>query len=1098
MLTSILLIGIGSWFGTTPPAIPWPEHPRPDFQRPAWVNLNGRWSFEFDPGDVGEKEQWYLPGGRTLAREIILPFPWESRLSGIGDTAYQGVAWYARRVTLPEGDAWEGKDPWLIIGACDWECRLWVNGRPAGEHVGGYVPFEVNLAPYGRPGETLWLVIRAVDRTDPQQPTGKQVGWYTRTSGIWQTVYLEPRSRAFLRRFETCADVARGTIACRLRVTHSAGLSARVVSTDGAFPPAECPRLPEFGYAVCTVRPDRPRAWSPEDPVLYPAAIEIHDGPRVVDRVETYLALREISTAPAPGRDYRYVYLNGRPVYLRGALHQSFHPEGIHQYPDDAALRSDYELCKRIGLNMLRIHIKAPIPRELYWADRLGVLIMQDMPCFWQYSAQAREWFERMLPRVIQRDCNHPSVFAWVDFNETWGIGDGGYGPDRHAWVAGIYEYTRILDPTRPVEDNSPCNCDHVVTDINSWHFYINDYDEARRHIREVVEKTRPGSPFNCVAGRVQDDDPLINSEYGGISAGLGDQDISWCFKYLTNELRLHDRICGYVYTELSDIEWEHNGFVNYDRTPKEFGYAYWHEGFSPADLNAADFVVIDAPPCLRLAPGRTVDVPLRISHFSDHAAPAPVLRWRQDWLDLSGPAPPAEGGRIRGTWESRPIVWKPFEVVDGPVVTVSAPAAGGPAVGALLVELVDPSSAGGATADEPRVLARNYINVWVEVPLPRTEVLDERSIVLRFDPVDFAEAEWSEGSSAGLSHMRADKAFWRGAGRTTYRLQMPGELDLQGLESLELRAEVSAKAGDEKLDWPAVRKPCDYPQTDGKKWPSEVVVAFNGVEAAREILDDDPADARGVLSHVEQFHPGSYGRLLTLEINRQDDGDVLARILTDMAGRRRLTVCFAVPEDAQHRGGLAVFGDRLGRFPADPMVILRFGEPHGLRTSDPDQPVAVERLIDRLKTLITPADAGSHAWQWTIRQPPGNWMQPDFDAAAWNSGQGGFGRKGTPGAVVRTSWTTPGIWLRTTFELPAETRPAGAHWRLHHDEDVTVYLNGREVLRRKGHTTGYTDVPLDEVALQALCPGRNVVAVHCRQTVGLQYVDLGLLLLSQ
>ncbi len=1098
MFTSIFLISIGSWFSTTTPEIPWPEHPRPDFQRPAWLNLNGTWQFEFDPRDVGEKEQWYLPGGRTLAREIVVPFPWESRLSGIGDTGYQGVAWYARRVTLPEGEDWAGRDPWLIIGACDWECRLWVNGRPAGEHVGGYVPFEVNLAPYGRPGETLWLVIRAVDRTDPQQPTGKQVGWYTRTSGIWQTVYLEPRSKAFLRRFEAHPDVARGTIACRLKVSNSAGLSARVVSLDGAFPPADCARLPEFGYAVCTVRPERPETWSPEHPVLYPAAIEILDGPRTVDRVETYLALREISTAPAPGRDYRYVCLNGRPVYLRGALHQSFHPDGIYQYPDDATLRSDYELCKRIGLNMLRIHIKTPIPRELYWADRLGVLIMQDMPCFWRYSAQAREWFERMLPRVIQRDFNHPAVFAWVDFNETWGIGDGGYGPDRHAWVSSIYEYTRILDPTRPVEDNSPCNYDHVITDINSWHFYINDYDEARRHIREVVEKTRPGSPFNYVPGRVQDDDPLINSEYGGISAGLGDQDISWCFKYLTNDLRRHDKICGYVYTELSDIEWEHNGFVNYDRTPKEYGYDYWHEGLTLADLNAPDFVVIDAPPCLRLAPGQTLEVSTRVSHFSDATAPAPVLRWRQEWLDVSGPTPPAEGHRVRGAWDSRPIDWKPFEVVDGPAVTVSAPAAGGPAVGALLVELIDPSSAGGSTADTPRVLARNYVNVWVEARLPRTEVPDDRSVVLRFDPGDFSEALWVGSPTATFSGMRPEKVFWGGAGKTTYRLELPEGLDFGRLDWLELRTEVSAKAGEEKLDWPAVRKPFDYPQTDGKKWPSEITVAFNGVEVARQVLDDDPADARGVLSHVERFHPGSYGRLLAVGIGRGDAGGLLGRVLAASAGSRTLTVCLAVPEDARHRGGLAIFGDRLGRFPLDPTLTLRFREPHGLRVSDPDRPVAVQRLIDRLMTLVTAAEAGRHSWQWTVQQPPDNWMQPDFDDAAWSTGQGGFGRKGTPNAVVRTFWTTPGIWLRTTFELPAGVRPSGGHWRLYHDEDVTVYLNGREVLKRAGHVSAYTDVLLDETALQVLVEGRNVVAVHCRQTEGDQYVDLGLVALNE
>ena len=172
-----------------------------------------------------------------------------------------------------------------------------------------------------------------------------------------------------------------------------------------------------------------------------------------------------------------------------------------------------------------------------------------------------------MLRGNIARDYNHPSIISWCNFNETWGLGGNEYKEmtDRQEWVREMYHLAKSLDTTRLIEDNSPCLYDHVETDINSWHFYINDYDRAKEHIANVVAETYPGSGFNYAGDNVQSDAPLINSEYGGISAGAGDKDVSWCFKYLTNELRLHPKICGYIYTELQDIEWEHNGFMNYD-----------------------------------------------------------------------------------------------------------------------------------------------------------------------------------------------------------------------------------------------------------------------------------------------------------------------------------------------------------------------------------------------------------------------------------------------------------------------------------------------------------------------------------------------------
>lgn len=1064
--------------------VPHPDHPRPDFRREPWVSLNGAWSFDFDAKDAGEKERWFDAGRHAFSRRIAVPYPWESRLSGIHDTEYQGVAWYAREITVPTGPGWHGKDVWLVVGACDFEARVWINGeraqiraggKAADEHAGGYTPFAVNVSKHAKPGEKAFVVIRAKDLTAHDQPTGKQVNWYTRTSGIWQTVYLEPRAATHIEamRFSCQPDASKPDAECPI---------AYAIDLAGADDGCTF-ELRVDGQVIAAGTRDlkavvaSPKLWHPDHPHLYDATIAVRRGETVVDEVHTYFGLRSVSVGRAPGRDYNYILLNGRPIYLRGALHQSFHPDGIYQYPDDATIRGDYEFCKKAGLNCLRIHIKTPIPRELYWADRLGVLVIQDIPNFWQWSDRATAWYEALLRAAIARDYNHPAIFAWCTFNETWGIGDGGFGPERQTWVESMWKLARRLDPTRLVEDNSPCNYDHVETDINSWHFYINDYAQARAHIQEVVDNTHPGSAFNYVKGRKQAEAPLINSEYGGIGAGSGDVDISWCLKYLTNELRRHDKICGYIYTELSDIEWEHNGLLNYDRTPKEYGYEQWQDGFTLADIFGADFVVIDAAPCITMKPGDTQAIPVAVSHWSERDGAAPKLRWRVRWM--------TRDGRMRdAAWQERDARWAPYAVTPQDAIEITAPAneSGDDAgiLGTVQVELVD-----GET-----VLARNYVHLHVDAPYPRRDVRDGRTHVLRFDPRDFAEGKWGTDILGALPSMPVDKVWGCGAGGFEYRLRWPEGADPAACESLEIVAELAAKARDEKLAWPARRNPADYPQTDAHKWPSVVRVSVNNVAVDAVELPDDPADARGVLSHVRGVHPGSYGWLHRFRWQ----GDALRKAVATVGADRRLTVRFEVPADAAHRGGLAIFGDAMGRYPIDPTCVLTFAKPLSVPAGEPsDAPVTIDRVIDRLQVLVPTAERAEPTWRYTTQAPPEQWAEPDFDASAWKTGRAGFGMKRTPGAIIRTRWDTADIWLRTEFEVKDRTAFVAALWRLHHDEDVEVFLNGRRVLRQEGYRGDYVDVPLDADALDLVREGRNVLAVHCHQTQGGQYVDVGL-----
>jgi hypothetical protein len=736
-------------------------------------------------------------------------------------------------------------------------------------------------------------------------------------------------------------------------------------------------------------------------------------------------------------------------------------------------VRGDYELCKRIGINFLRIHIKAPIPRELYWADKLGVLIMQDMPNYWAHTEQSRAWYEQMLETVMARDFNHPSIFAWVDFNETWGIEHGGYNAEHQQWVEQIYHKTKKLDPSRLVEDNSPCKYDHVATDINSWHFYINEYQEARKHIASVVEHTHPGSEFNYIGGRKQDNDPLINSEYGGISAGLGDQDISWCFKYLTNELRLHDKICGYIYTELSDIEWEHNGFVNYDRTDKEYGYEFWHPGFSLADINGADFAVIDAPPMIVIKPDEQREVPIKISHWSNRKGGNPSLRWRLDWID-------GFGERATGQWESRKADWQPFKVVDQQPIRVDAAKVDKGIVGALLVEVLD-----GET-----VVARNYVNVLIDHgPLPRVQSIDSDTVALRFGPMDFAACSFT-GEGMNAPKFSADKVSGTGAGSLEYELTIPKGLETDRLADLTILAELAAKAGDEKLDWPALKRPMRYPQTDAKKWPSNVSVFVNDEKIADVLLADDPDDAHGAMSHHRGYQ-GSYGYLVRQSVK----GRAMDKLRATLGQNRTLRIRFEVPADAEHKGGLAVFGQNVGCFPVEPTVLLTFDGQHGLGADyKSNDPVARNTGV---KVLLPTAEAGRHIWRYTTDKPGDDWASAAFDDGPWKTGQGGFGSRNTPNAIVGTRWNKPDIWLRTAVDLDSASKISLAHWRLYHDEDIEIYVNGTKVLALEGFEPNYMEVPLDKAAVEAFRPGKNTVAVHCRQTAGGQAVDVGLTIIK-
>ena len=905
-------------------AIPKPEHPRPDFQRDDWLNLNGTWDFRFDPLDRGLREEWYRQRA-VFDRKIVVPFCWESKLSGIGELSPQQIGWYRREIRIPR--AWQGKRVWLRFGAVDWEARVWVNGRYVGQHEGGYTPFEFDITELAPPGSKAELVVRAYDPTDRELPTGKQIAsWYTFTSGIWQTVWLEARPETYLDQLVLVPQNRGGQWSLRFEATvrgPDGRARVQVSSPDPSVAKADGVielRNGEGRYST-ELAVSSPKLWTPETPHLYDLEIRVTGANGQTDRVRSYFGLRTIERARWEGRPYESILLNGKPVYLRGALDQSFNPEGIYTAPSDEFMRRDIELAKSMGLNMLRIHIKAEEPRRLYWADKLGILIMQDMPNTWEFSERAQRAWEQTMRAIIARDRNHPAIFAWVLFNETWGLGDyyRGFQDYRERaevqdWVRRVWHEVKQMDPSRLVEDNSPNKMDHLVTDINSWHFYIDDYDRARKHIEEVVRSTQPGSTFNFIGGARQETQPLMNSEFGAVSAAGGDRDISWGLRYLTSLLRRHEKIQGFIYTELTDVEFEHNGLFNYDRSPKEFGYEEFVPKMTPADLLGADYVGFDCPPALVVKPGDVIEIPVFVSHFSERGG-RPILRtWLAGVDDL--------GREVRIEHDGQYVDWKPYSVVQLKPLRFELPK-DRVFVGAVALELLD---------EKEQRIAANFVNVVVQQAEAermgvgprrspqRERLIDGRRVAISVSPLAFSAVRWTgPGGPLRLNPTGGrEKFFFHGAGFVEYRFRIPKAVLEANPVRVGVLMELATKARDERMDWPQELTLLDRPQTDTRKFPGTVEIYLNGHPLEPVWLPDDPADARGVLSHLAAYHHGSYGYLVRGELKLDGLPDFVARLREIPV----LRVTLQVPAGPRARG-LSIYGDTMGRYPIDPTVII-------------------------------------------------------------------------------------------------------------------------------------------------------------------------------
>ena len=888
--------------------VPRPEYPRPDFQRGTvegldWINMNGIWDFEFDPDNIGEDQAWYKSDA-CLTTAIVVPFAWESHLAWeeghlasnenwyskhafrhpaqVDHTNYKDqerfeIGWYGTMVDIPSH--WSSKQVILYFGASDWETKVWVNGHYVDEHEGGYDAFSFDITEYAPPGGMAHIVVRVYDPNDHKaQPGGKQIDWYARTNGLWQTVYLEPRSQQYISRIHITPDIDKEEAVFDVDTLHidQAHLNFVITAPDGKLLKNEGP---SNGRSHPLAIPG-PMLWSPQTPHLYEVSVELEISGKVVDRVQTYFGMRKVSIDFLPDTDVKYIFLNNKPVYLLGALDQSFNPWGLYTFPTEESMRMDIQRAIDFGFNFLRLHIKIEEPRFLYWADKMGMLLMCDIPNFHEagYGPKAQSRWEFAMRAVIERDYNHPSIISWCCFNESWGLGNDAYKqmPERQEWVREMYQLTKSLDTTRLVEDNSPCFYDHVESQINSWHFYINDYMKAKEHIQHVVDQTYPGSSFNYAGKNKQNDAPLINSEYGGISAGSGDKDISWSFKYLTNELRLHEKICGYIYTELQDIEWEHNGFMNYDRTVKAFGYDY-------RMINAADVVLIDAPPGQVLSGGQHFCADVFTSHFSDQDITTATLRWRLDGVGHWGED---FTGLVEGRSE---IPWMAYRVNKVTAIDVTLPH--GNKLCTLQVWVEDHFGA---------VLASNFVHIEIhDGALPSVD-FQPHALAVRYATKAYEAGTWSQGIQE-----EGDVMIGSGVGGFSYELRIPDKFDRNRCQAIEIWAELSAGR-------------LESPQTESTTFPTSLSIRLNELLMGEVTLSDAPADSRGALSYIHGV-PGRYGELIRVIIDEND----LDHLLTKLGDT--FTLRFEVVASSEYANGLAIYGERAGRYPIQPCVVFRY-----------------------------------------------------------------------------------------------------------------------------------------------------------------------------
>lgn len=574
------------------------EYPRPQMLRTAWMNLNGTWDFDFDDKNVGLEEKWF-EAKRVFTKNIQVPFAYQAKLSGIHDTTFHDWVWYRRNFEISK----EMKEKQIILhfGAVDYRTMVYVNEQLVGSHEGGHTSFSFDITTYLRGGQE-GLVVRVEDpSTDETIPRGKQFWqeesagiWYTRTTGIWQTVWLEAVEKTHLKNIRFTPDLNRGDVIVDFEL--SSDFIEKTVEINISFKEEMIVQdyiVTKSSYTKRIINlfnrmifraeyHHEGWSWTPENPNLFDVLIRVKDKGKVLDEVKSYFGMRKIHT------ENGMVFLNNKPYYQKLVLDQGYWPKGLLTAPTDDDLKKDIEIAKEMGFNGCRKHQKVEDPRFLYWADRLGYLVWEECAASPSYSEDSvarltREWIE-----IIERDYNHPCIVVWVPINESWGIPHINDCQQQKNHSLAMYHLIHSLDTTRLVISND--GWEMTKTDICAIHNYkhgqkeeVEKYEYYRESISTIEKllKSMPAGRNVYAKGFSYEGEPILLTEFGGIGFKVGN-DEGWGYTSVSNEqdyLRDYKRIMkavsaskslhGYCYTQLADVEQEINGILTYERRPK-------------------------------------------------------------------------------------------------------------------------------------------------------------------------------------------------------------------------------------------------------------------------------------------------------------------------------------------------------------------------------------------------------------------------------------------------------------------------------------------------------------------------------------------------
>ncbi len=564
------------------------EYPRPQFKRKGWQNLNGEWDFAFDDKNIGEEEDWYKRN--ELERKINVPYTFESEASGIADRTPHPYVWYQREVDLKERN---NKRTILHFNASDYITKVWIDGKFVGEHKGGYDSFSFDISNYLSEREKVNLVVKIEDTMSKIQARGKQSWkkdnfscWYTRTTGIWQTVWLEFVDKdIYIENVKTAADIDNNEVEFVYNFNKNNFQDDYRIETEISF---EDKKVKSFSFDIdekqssykVNLESDNleVKLWSPDEANLYEVEYTVYKNNKIVDQVSSYFGMRKISV------ENGQILLNNQRIYQKLILDQGYWPETVLTPPDAEAIKEDLQLIKEMGFNGVRKHQKIEDPRFYHLADKMGLLVWAEMGSSYKFNDQAADDFTKQWLNIVQQLYNHPSIITWVPFNESWGIENIKTDNKQQSFTEAIYHLTKSIDPERPVIAND--GWEHTISDIITFH----DYEEKGEKLAPVYRDNKDAlmdnkasfniGKFIMADGYNYDNQPIILSEFGGIAFqdeegwGYGEQvdseeELIERMNSLMEEIKKIEYFQGYCYTQLTDVEQEKNGLLTDKRKYK-------------------------------------------------------------------------------------------------------------------------------------------------------------------------------------------------------------------------------------------------------------------------------------------------------------------------------------------------------------------------------------------------------------------------------------------------------------------------------------------------------------------------------------------------